>query len=210
MNKRVATMCICLTLPWVAAAAAESAYEQAEAQYQGIVLAHLQGSACNPRSAEVQDRQRALAATVARLSATDGPKVLQFAVIANNAADVRRLLAAGAERTGDNGSLLHAAAGFGDAPLLEILVQAGLGIEDHGGAGGSALFAAVQWNRADNAQWLIRRGADVNAVDNAGVPLLRHALICRNQALVTTLVRAGARPDARTRELAEARGMKLR
>ena len=146
---------------------------------------------------------------VTRLSSTDGERVLLFAVTANNPGDARRLLAAGAPRVGDNGSLLHVAAVFGGAELLQTLTAAGLRLEDHGGASASPLLSAVQSNRAENVEWLLQNGADANAVDSSGGPVLRHALVCSNAAVIRSLIAAGARIDAKTRALATSKGIDL-
>ncbi len=183
------------------------AYQRAERQYYDLGDAYLASeSMCPTRTAKVVEKQKILASSVAHLSAKDGGRVLLFAVTANDLTDAGRLLAEGAARTGDNGSLLHAAATFGDAPLLEMLVDAGFGIEDLGGASGPALMAAVSSGRKDNAEWLIRHGANVNArTVREGAPVLMYALICKDQSLVSELIRAGARPDAKTTLLLQRR-----
>jgi len=194
------------------------AYQHAKRQYADLGDAYVRSaspvrseSICSMRSAEVVARQKSLASGVAHLSAKDGEKVLLFAVAANDPTDAGRLLAEGAARTGDNGSLLHAAARFGDGPLLEVLVDAGFGIEDLGGASGPALMAAVSSGRKDNAKWLIQHGANVNArTVPDGAPVLMYALICKDQSLVSELIRAGARPDAKTTAVAAKQGIDLR
>ncbi len=186
------------------------AYQRAERQYYDLLDAYLASeSMCPTRTAKVVEKQKILASSVAHLSAKDGERVLLFAVTANDPTDAGRLLAEGAARTGDNGSLLHAAATFGDAPLLEMLVDAGFGIEDHGGASASALFTAVTSGRQDNAMWLIQHGANVNAVDTEGGSVLIHSLICKDQSIVDLLIHAGAKADAKAREVATKLGVHL-
>jgi ankyrin repeat protein len=89
------------------------------------------------------------------------------------------------------------------------LTAAGFGLEERGGAGGSALFAAVQWNRPDNVRWLTEHGADANAVDVSGASVLRHTLVCGNRDEIQHLLAAGARIDPGTRALAESKGIYL-
>jgi hypothetical protein len=93
--------------------------------------------------------------------------------------------------------------------MLEYLVSIGFGVEGLGGASGPALIIAVTSNRLDNAAWLIAHGANVNATDTAGAPVLRHALVCKDQAVVDFLLKAGALPDEKTREVAVRLGLKL-
>lgn len=190
------------------------AYQLAERQYHDLLDAYFAsaGVCIEPtRGAMVVEKQKLLASSVSRLSAKDGERVLLFAVTANDPTDARRLLAEGAARTGDNGSPLHVAARFGDAPLLEMLVDAGFGIEDLGGASGPALMVAVTSGRKDNAEWLIRHGANVNSrTVPDGAPVLRYALTCKDQSLVNALIRAGARPNARITALAAKMGIDLR
>lgn len=163
---------------------AQSSYRQTEREYATVVSAYVKSAACTAERDNVVEAQKGLANTVARLSSADGEGGLLFAVTANRPDDVGRLLAAGAQRTGDNGSLWHAAATFGSRPVMEALMRAGLGLEDHGGASASPLFAAVQSNRSDNVDWLVQHGANVNAVDTSGAPVIRHALVCGNSAVI--------------------------
>jgi hypothetical protein len=130
--------------------------------------------------------------------------VLLFAVTANSLVDARRLLEAGAAREDPWGTALHAAARFADPPMLEYLVSQGFGIEDLGGAAAPALFVAATENRMDNVRWLVEHGADVNATDRQGGQLLTHALVCHDQGLVDYLLAAGAKPNAKTREVCRA------
>jgi ankyrin repeat protein len=153
--------------------------------------------------------QRQLATTLEQVKPRDSDKDMLYAVTANSLSQVRRFNTAGAPRTGDNGSLLHVAARFADGPMLDLLLGMGLGIEDHGGASASALFTAVTSGRRDNAEWLIRRGANVNAVDTQGFSALKHSLVCKDQAVIDLLIRAGAKPDEKTQEIAVNQGVRL-
>lgn len=93
--------------------------------------------------------------------------------------------------------------------MLEYLVSAGFGIEEHGGASGPALLVAVSENRMANAAWLIENGADVNAADNGGGTVLQHSLACRDQALVNYLLASGAVPNDRVFSVADRQGISL-
>jgi ankyrin repeat protein len=193
----------------LAQTSAVSVYEDLERQYANIIGAQIAGGVCPTRTSKVVEKQRLLASALSNASATVGPKVLMFAVTANSLANVRRLNEAGASRIGDNGSLLHAAAVYADPPMLEYLVSVGFSVGEFGGASGPALIVAVTNNRLDNAAWLIEHGASVNATDTAGVQVLRHAMVCRDQTVVDFLLEAGAQPDEKTREVAESLGLRV-
>jgi ankyrin repeat protein len=186
-------------------------YRDLDRLYYEVLGAHLgDGRLCRGRSAAVEQKQQELADALSNATAATGDKVLLFAVAANSLADVVRLNEAGAARTGDNGSLLHAAALLADPSMLEYLVSIGFGIEEWGGAGGPALFVAVSENRRDNVEWLIEHGADVNAIGPGGAVALRHSLPCRSQELVDYLLEAGATPDPKSIDIADRFGIVLR
>lgn len=189
---------------------AESPYRTAERQYHAVIGAFLKaGQLCPGRSSEVVVQQAKLASMLERVEATDGPLVLAFAVTANSNTEVQRFSSAGAALTGDNGSLLHSAAMFADTTLMDTLLRMGLDIEGHGGASASALFVAVDSGRRDNVEWLVKRGANVNAVSRIGGSLLQHSMVCRDQSLIDFLIKSGAKPDARSREAAQKLGIRL-
>jgi ankyrin repeat protein len=192
------------------AASAETPYQRAERQYHELVSAFLESKQpCPGRSAKVVALQAALASTLEGVAPTDGPLALNFAVTANSTTQTLRLSTAGALPIGDNGSVLHAAARFADPPVMELLLRMGLDIVGHEGAGGSALFVAVDSGRRDNVEWLVMRGADVNAVSRSGGSLLRYSMVCRDQALINYLTKAGAKPDVGSREVATKLGIRL-
>lgn len=158
----------------------------------------------------VRQRQIELTRALADATPTTGRLVLLHAVTANSLTDVRRLLEGGASRDDPWGTPLHTAAHFADPPMLEYLVAHGFGIEEFGAANGPALFVAASENRLDNVTWLVEHGADVNAANKQGErPLLVYALMCRDQKLVDYLLAAGAKPDARTREVAARVGLSV-
>lgn len=209
MARVIALFCICALSDFLAQPSANAVYDDLERQYQNLIGAHLADGVCAARSSEVIERQQTLARALAKTTPSTGPKVLVFAVTANSLENVRRLNEAGASRMGDNGSLLHAAAVFADPPMLEYLTSIGFGVEELGGASGPALMVAVTSNRLDNAAWLLKHGANVNATDTGGGLVIRHALVCRDQAVVDFLVEAGAVPDAKTLEVAQKIGLRF-
>jgi len=167
------------------------------------------GQLCAADWPQVRLRQAELAGALADTTPATGPLVLHFAVAANSLPDVRRLLEAGASREDPWGTALHSAARFAGPPMLEYLVAQGFGIEDVGGAAAPALFVAATENRMDNVAWLVEHGADVNATDRQGVPLVTHALMCRDQKLIDYLLAAGATPNSKTREVAARLGLSV-
>jgi ankyrin repeat protein len=185
-------------------------YDTLERQASELIGLWLDGGKlCAVRTAEVIQKQKELADGLAAATPETGPRVLQFAVIANSLPSVRRLNEAGASRVADGSSLLHYASIFADPPMLEYLTSIGFGVEELGGAAGPALIVAMTSKRLDNAAWLIEHGANVNATDKAGAAVLLYACVCGDQAIVDFLLEAGAVPDARTRGVAERRGLRL-
>jgi hypothetical protein len=167
------------------------------------------GQLCAPDWPLVRQRQAELAQALAGATPETGPLVLLFAVMANSLPDTRRLLEAGASREDPWGTLLHVAAKFADPPMLDYLVARGFGLEDVGGAAAPALFSAVEVNRMDNVEWLVEHGANVNATTRQNGQLLMYSLMCRDQKLVDYLLAAGAKPNAKTREVAARLGLSV-
>jgi hypothetical protein len=213
MQRRLVTLLLAcfVTAPSFAQSSQPAPYGDLERIYSNVINAYLgDAGLCRGRTAAGERAQKELADALSSATATTGDRVLLFAVAANSLTDVVRLNEAGAARSGDNGSLLHVAARLADPPMLEYLVSIGFGIEEWGGAGGSALFVAVSEDRRENVEWLIEHGADVNATGVGGVGVLRYSLVCRRQELVDVLLAAGAVPDQKSIELADKFGLVLR
>jgi beta-lactamase regulating signal transducer with metallopeptidase domain len=194
--------------------------EAGNALTEHLILARVgHGSAltCPAPGQEFFNKRNALAATVAKLSADDGEKALLFAVAANSTRDVQRLLAGGAARSGDGflrpDSLMNVAAEFADPPMLELLTGAGFSLDERGSGGignfgATPLMTAISRGRLDNADWFIRHGADVSAVDKYGNSALVNAMIaCSDRSLVARLINAGAVPNGKARQIAEHLGV---
>jgi hypothetical protein len=209
MSRLIAILFACAFSEAFAQPSPASFYDGLERQYAELLSVYVAGGVCPSRGPEVIQRQRALASALSEATPSTGPRVLLFAVTANSLENVRRLNEAGASRVGDNGSLLHTAASLADPPMLAYLTSIGFGLEDLGGASGPALVVAVASDRMDNAKWLIDHGANVNATDTAGGLILRHSLVCRDQSVVDFLIKAGAVPDAKTKEVAGKLGLRL-
>ena len=211
------TSCLtaCMKIPAAEPGAGSSAaYRTAGEQYGALTAMYRAAGMCPGRSETMVQKQRELTGSVAQIASNDGSSALLYAVAANSLKDVQRLLAADAPRVGDDGTLLHVAARYADPPVMQALVEAGLSINALGGSmgtsSGSALTVAVGDGRAENVEWLIQHGADVNVKNPRGGSVLLYAMMaCRNQALVSRLVEAGSLPDKNDRALAAQRGFDL-
>jgi hypothetical protein len=189
-------------------------YRKAGEDYAALTASYREAGMCPGRSDSMVQKQRQLAESVAGIAAKDGARALLYAVAANSLTDVQRLLADGAPRVSDDGTLLHVAARYGDPPVMKALIETGLSIDalgaSTGTSSGSALTVAVGDGRKENVEWLIGAGADVNAKNPRGASVLTYAIfLCKDQALVSTLVEAGAIPDNYARTLASQRGFDL-
>lgn len=196
-----------------------SDYRDAMAQYWSVVRAGMasdRGYLCPGRSEELLDRQARLAGKVAGIAPGEGDRALFLAVLADSPEHTRRLLGTGATPIGDGflleDSLPHVAARFASPDVLQLLLEAGIdinGVANPLGGGSTGLNAqtplmvAITAGRMDNVDWLIRHGADTGVVTGGGTSALSLAMVsCRDQELVTRLMRAGARPDDRAQRLA--------
>jgi hypothetical protein len=182
--------------------------------------AHPRAVTCPPPSRDFIDKRQALAAMIAKLKPDVGEEVLLLAVAANSTRDVERLLAGGAMHSDDgflhSNSLMNTAAQLADVPMLELLLKEGFSVDEWGAQGGigasdgTPLMSAISMGRLDNADWLIRHGADVSAIGRNGNSALAKAMIdCSDQALVARLISAGAAPDDRARSIARSLHIKL-
>src|SRR5690606_4407740 len=196
-----------------------SDYRDAMTQYWSVVTAGMasdRGYLCPGRSEALLDRQTRLAQKVAGIAPGDGDRALLLAVLEDSPEHTGRLLGSGATPIGDGflleNSLPHVAARFAGPEVLQVLLDAGIdlnGVASHLGGGSAGLNAqtplmvAVTSGRMDNVEWLIRHGADTGFVTGGGTSALSLAMVsCRDQELVTRLLRAGARPDDRAQRLA--------
>lgn len=186
-------------------------YAELESLFSDVISANLAEKPlpCTWPNPAVLEKQALLTSALSEATPSTGPLVLLYAVTANSLEDVQRLFEAGASREDPWGTPLHVAARFGDSAMLNHLVSVGFALEDYGAASGPALLVAATENRVDNVKWLVENGADVNATDTRGVPVIRFALACRNQRLVDYLLDAGATPDQMTRERAPGLGISL-
>jgi hypothetical protein len=149
-----------------------------------------------------------------------GLSALEYGVTSGRADVVAALLAAGADpnaelsradydrkRDGlaDQGrtALMHAAARKDGLPIVALLVRAGARVEARDWRGASVLHYAL-FGTPEIVSALIQAGADVNSANDEGEPVLMEAAARGDAVGVGILLRAGARPDARSRSGATA------
>lgn len=129
-----------------------------------------------------------------------GSTALEYAVLISRADLVSRLLAAHADlhhkhRSGQ--SIVHIAAGRGNAPVLELLAAAGADVHATDANANSPLDEAVAHNRLEAVRFLIGKGLSASKrseVDGRGP--LHEACVKGYADLIPVLVSAGADPEA--------------
>ena len=134
---------------------------------------------------------------------------IMLAAFSDNASIIDRLHRAG-DRTDDKMILLGL---FQITPMIQLagtdkvasaraLVDAGANVNDVDADGINALSWAVISNRVSMARFLIERGADINHVDRFGMTPLLYAASADfgDPSMVDLLIKAGARPDVRTKQ----------
>lgn len=183
-------------------------YERLGSMFADVVSEYLNGSLCST-GPNLAKKQVELAEAVSKATPNTGPLVLEIAVVANSLSDVRRLHEGGALPLSPSGTLLHTAAMFSNPSMLEYLVGEGFQLEDAGKASGPALLVAVQAGGIDNIKWLIANGANVNAMDTSGVPVIQLSIGCGDQAVVDLLLKSGAVPSSKAYEVAQRLGISL-
>jgi len=126
-----------------------------------------------------------------------------YAVMADDAAQLDRLLELGYDTSIPDGSLLHAAAFWNSVNSADRLLDKGIDPNVKNSGGGTPLMVAISEGGPDVAKLLLARGAHA---DNRA---LRYAMVCKDQSMVNFLVDAGAPIDADTRRLADKHGIHL-
>ena len=145
-----------------------------------------------------------VAATVANESANlgpDGSTPLQWAAYHQDVAQVKRLLAAGADVSQANVygvTPLQLAAETGNATIIKALLTAGANVESPNAEGQTALMSVARTGNVEAAKLLIGRGADVNAREQfGGQTALMWAAARRHPQMVELLATKGADVNAR-------------
>ena len=134
-------------------------------------------------------------------AAPDASAALHWAAYRGDAAEVKRLLAAGANVADTNAygvTALAIAAETGNTDIIRLLLAAGANVESPTGDGQTALMSVARTGNVEAAQLLIRRGANVNAAEQfGGQTALMWAAARRHPDMVKLLVAKGANVNAR-------------
>jgi len=131
----------------------------------------------------------------------DGSTPLQWAVYRRDAAEVQRLIRAGADVSIANdygATAMSIAAETGDATIIRLLLKAGASADSPNAEGQTALMVVARTGNVEAATALVRAGAHVNARERWGnQSALMWAAAQRQPEMVRFLVRHGAEVDAR-------------
>ena len=122
-----------------------------------------------------------LAFVLALIVAQTPSATLPEAVLYGRAAEVKTLLAAGADVNApdDTGMTpLMVAAAQGDGAIARLLIAGGANVSAAAADGTTALMHAASANRGDLVRLLISSGADVNAKQAGGMAALMIAAVC--------------------------------
>jgi ankyrin repeat protein len=170
-----------------------------------MLLAVLPGATVSARAAAPQAQAARVAASnrsedVNRRNA-DGSTPLQWAVHKGDAAEVKRLLAAGADVSLANdygATAMGLAAEVGNSEILRLLLKAGANADSPNPEGQTALLAVARTGNVEAARLLLEFGATVDAREKwGGQTALMWASARRHPAMMRLLIESGADVNAR-------------
>lgn len=131
----------------------------------------------------------------------DDSTPLQWAVFRDDAAAVKRLIAAGADVRAANVygvTPMELAGETGNAAIIRLLLEAGADVESPNAEGQTALMSVARTGKVEAARLLIARGANVNAAERfGGQTALMWAAARRHPEMVQLLAAKGADVNAR-------------
>jgi ankyrin repeat protein len=132
----------------------------------------------------------------------DGSTPLQWAAFAGDAAEAKRLIAAGADVSATNNYGINAmllAADIASTEMVQLLLKSGADANSANPDGETALHLVARAGNIDAAKLLLKAGAKVDAREKFGeqTPLM-WAVARRHPAMVDFLLTHGADPNARS------------
>ena len=132
----------------------------------------------------------------------DGSTPLQWAVYRNDAAEVKRLLKAGAKLDAANAygaTPMQMAAATGETQILKLLLDAGADADSPNADGQTALMEIARTGDVEAAKLLLRHGAQVDARESWGEQTaLMWASARRHPQMMELLISHGADVNARS------------
>jgi ankyrin repeat protein len=138
------------------------------------------------------------------VDAGDGTTPLHWAVYRNEVAEVKRLIAAGADVNAQNdygATPLSEAAVAGNVEVIDRLLKAGAKVDAANADGQTALMIVARTSNVEAAKLLLKRGAKVDQRETwRNQTALMWAAAEGQPAMVRLLVRAGADANARSLE----------
>jgi uncharacterized protein len=133
--------------------------------------------------------------------AGDGSTPLQWAVYNGDAAEVTRLIKAGADVKLANSygaTPMALAANTGNAEIIKLLLKAGADVESANAEGQTALMAVARTGNTEAAKALLQHGANINARESWGQQTaLMWAAAQKQPQMIKLLVQHGADVNAR-------------
>ena len=154
-----------------------------------------------PGAASKASSDRASSAGDVNARAGDGSTAVQWAVYNGDAAEVARLIKAGADVKLANSygaTAMSLAATTGNPAIIKLLLNAGADVESASAEGQTALMAVARTGNVEAAKLLLQHGANVNARETWGQQTaLMWAASQKHPEMIRLLVSKGADVNAR-------------
>lgn len=209
MKNIIAVAAVFIVLPAFASNPAQRATKLAES----LIAYQISGQLCHMIPAPPQKRTE-LSHDVSQITNTglvdDGKFTpIDYAVLANDAKNINRLIALGYSPLRQFNNPLSGAAAY-DAPnAMGALLAAGVSPNASYPDGSIPLLAAVEQDRQALVAELFGAGADPNPKLRSGSSILDYAMPCQDQSLINLLLTHGVKPSSRSARLARKFGLSL-